>query len=287
VSDYANRPFIPPIREFLGSTLSLWNLVFLAGVFLGWLVFRPLARCEPGLRLAHPRFAVVVYLSALSAQLFAYAFDAHSSLLPPAGTGALAYYLDPLAGPKTLYGVIVAMPATLALATLGTSISLPRALDLWTRPMLTVLAVARVGCLLEGCCYGARSDLLGFRFPVGSPVYWQHRGDGLIGEGAAQSLPVVPTQLWEATVLAALALWCWRVAGHRGAQADGDLFLRAVTGYSVFRFVEEFVRADAGRGVYAGLATSQWIALAVLAVAAVVAAVRNSSTPRPAEAAPR
>lgn len=260
--------------------------MFLFAVLVGHVVFARLVRREKApLGFVHLRFAVVVYLSAIAAQLFAYAFDANTSLALPLGEDPVRYYLSPLAGPKTLYGVIVLMPVSVFVATLGARIDFARALDLWTRPMLAVLATARVGCLLEGCCFGARSDLFGAAFPAGSPVYWQQMAAGQLAAGAVWSLPVVPTQALEAAALAGLGIWCHRSAtlqratGSRGT--GGAMFLFAAAAYSVFRFLAEFVRADAERGIYAGLATSQWIAVAVLAVVIlVIAARRRGATSR-------
>ncbi len=259
-----------------GVSVSIWNVTFLVAVVLGHLVFRSVARQEAGLSAGSLRFFVVVYLSAIAAQLFAYAFDAHTSLLPPLGTSATSYYLDPLAGPKTLYGVIVLMPLSVGIATIGCRLRLSRALDLWTVPMLVVLATVRIGCLLQGCCHGARSDLFGLPFPEGAPAYWKQLAEGLIPAGAPWSLPVVPTQAIESAALAVLALWCWR--RRATAESDHGLFIPAVAAYSVFRFGIEFVRADPERGIYGPMATSQWIALVVLAAATV--AMQRHSTAR-------
>ena len=248
--------------------------MFLLAVVLAYFVFRKTANAAPELTAPGIRFVVVVYLSALAAQLFSYAFDLNTSLRVPLGMNGLGYYFDPLAGPKTLYGVIVLMPFSVGIATIGARVSLARALDVWTPPMLVVLSVVRVGCMLQGCCYGARSDLFGVSFPAGSPVYWQQRGAELIPEGAQWSVPVVPTQAIEAMFLALLALWSWR---HRNEPLPSGLFLPAVLAYSFFRFAIEFVRADVERGVYGPLATSQWIALGTLAVAYGVAKLRRAS----------
>ena len=64
----------------------------------------------------------------------------------------------------------------------------------------------------------------------------------------------------------------FRSLRRRGAADPFGLFVPVVAAYSVFRFVIEFVRADVERGFYGPLATSQWIALVVLAAAAIAAA---------------
>jgi len=135
------------------------------------------------------------------------------------------------------------------------------ALDRWTPAVMTVLASARIGCLLQGCCFGRPSSWLGVVFPAGTPPAVLHQHRGLIPAGAA-SLPVVPTQAISAAVLAALAVWC--LDGVRRGRRH--LFLHALALYSVFRFLVEIVRDDPERNVYGPLATSQWIALGILAM---------------------
>jgi len=252
--------------HLFGTTLSIWNTMFLIAIAAGYIVFR----LSAGKTLSFPalRYFVVAYLSAIAAQVFAYAFDVNTSLTPPPGVSLWSYYLDPLAGPKTLYGVIVLMPVSICMATVGSRQVLARQLDHWTPAMLAVLSVTRVGCLLQGCCYGARSDLFGVSFPAGASVYWLQRHAGQIPEDAQWSLPVIPTQGIEAVFIALLAIWSWRRRNETAA-----LFLPAVVAYSLFRFVIEFARADVGRGLYGPLATSQWIALGVLTVAVIYARV--------------
>lgn len=242
-------------------SLSVWNTVFVLAVLVACAVFRrSLTLSDLELRFATVRYFLFVYLSALAAQAFAYAFDANTLVTPPPEMSAWRWYLDPLVGPKTLYGVVVLAPFSVAVATVGSRVTLGRGLDLWTPAILVVLVIVRVGCLLQGCCYGMRTDWFGISFPAGSPVYLQQVREGLIQAGAS-SLPVVPTQALEAAFLASLAVWSIR---NENRLASGRLFFGAFMAYSVFRFGIEFARADLGRGIYAGLATSQWIALAIL-----------------------
>jgi phosphatidylglycerol---prolipoprotein diacylglyceryl transferase len=254
----------------LGVPLSVWNLTFLIGVLAGYPVFlRAFRRESTGALLA--RYAVVVYLSALAAKYFAYAFDVHGTFRAPPATSLLSWLFNPVTGPKTLYGVIVLMPSSLQLAFIGSDTPLRRALNLATPAMLVVLATARIGCFLQGCCFGTRSDVFGVSFPPGSPAQGEQVTAGLVPIDA-MSMPVVPTQLIEAVFLALLAMWC----SWRQRRSNTGSFVAAVCMYSIFRFGVEFFRADLDRGVYGPLATSQWITLAMLA-ASVLEFRRQSS----------
>ena len=104
------------------------------------------------------------------------------------------------------------------------------------------VAIGRVACFLNGCCYGNISDApLAVRFPPGSAPQVAHAAAGLVAEGAA-SLPVQPVQLYEAAyglVLFAI-LWHYRRVPRR----DGALMALFFLLYPLGRFFTEFLRGD-------------------------------------------
>jgi prolipoprotein diacylglyceryltransferase len=59
------------------------------------------------------------------------------------------------------------------------------------------------------------------------------------------------------------ALWFWP-----RRRFGGQLFILMIASYSVFRFLTEAVRADAERGVWGPLSTSQIVSLVVLPISA-------------------
>jgi len=132
------------------------------------------------------------------------------------------------------------------------------------------LVFGRMGCFLSGCCWGeACGDGGGttcMSFPKGSPPWDHHISEGLIGRGALESLPVYPTQLWEAVGCLAifLYLYLWRRARKR---FDGQLFFTFLMHYAVLRFVIEFWRDDP-RGALMGLSTSQLMGIPMFAFGA-------------------
>jgi phosphatidylglycerol:prolipoprotein diacylglycerol transferase len=99
-------------------------------------------------------------------------------------------------------------------------------------------AVGRLGCLLNGCCYGTG---------------WDGPGAVTLG-GAARH----PTQVYESVILVGLAGWLWS-RRLRPAPA-GHLFRRYLVGYAVIRFALEFLRGDPS--VTLGpLSLVQWVCL--------------------------
>lgn len=109
-------------------------------------------------------------------------------------------------------------------------------------------AVGRIGCFLNGCCYGtATSGPWGVHFPHSAPGELQH-----------------PVQLY-ATVIN-LALCALLVAAYRRPHREGQIMALYIAGYSLYRFLVEILR----RGVTAdvlpiGLTEAQLFSLFALA----------------------
>ena len=136
------------------------------------------------------------------------------------------------------------------------------------------LAFGRVGCLMAGCCFGASCDLpWAVSFPGRSPASDEQFKDHLLASARMWSLPVHPTQVYEAVASLAIAGFCllWL---HPRKRYDGQVFAASIALYAVARFLLEILRRD-DRGGFAGLSTSQWIGVALVAVAVVVHRVRS------------
>lgn len=125
------------------------------------------------------------------------------------------------------------------------------------------IALGRVGCFLNGCCFGATCDLpWAVRFPAGSLPWIQHMHSGLIPPEAVYSLPVHPKQLYAA--LYGVALLGLLLAYYPRRRRDGEVMVLLMIAYPVTRFFLEFHRGDVG-GLYGGLAISQYISIALFA----------------------
>jgi phosphatidylglycerol---prolipoprotein diacylglyceryl transferase len=144
-----------------------------------------------------------------------------------------------------------------------------RMADLSVIPLGIALAFARLGCFMAGCDYGKVSSLpWAVRFPAGSPAWRDHVHAGLIPADGAASLPVHPTELYEAAlglVIVAIAIAITIIPGiRRRPRKDGELFVLAAATYAIGRLAIETLRGDAGRGIYAGLSSGQIFSLLVL-----------------------
>jgi phosphatidylglycerol:prolipoprotein diacylglycerol transferase len=124
-------------------------------------------------------------------------------------------------------------------------------------------ALGRLGCFLNGCCYGAISRLpapLTVRFPAGS-IPWIHQVEhGSIPQSAAWSAPVHPTQLYAALDgLVLLGLLTWYFPRRR---RDGEVMALLMVTYPVLRFLNESLRGDEP-AVILGLSVAQAISVAL------------------------
>jgi len=104
------------------------------------------------------------------------------------------------------------------------------------------LGIGRIGCFLNGCCYGLISEKYGVEFPALNmpPAYLQQLKDGLIASGSSYALPVIPTQLYSSLysfLIFFILLWMKKYKKY-----DGYLFLNFLVLYSISRFTIEFFR---------------------------------------------
>jgi phosphatidylglycerol---prolipoprotein diacylglyceryl transferase len=128
------------------------------------------------------------------------------------------------------------------------------------------LGITRVGCFLNGCCFGIPSSApWAVRFPVGSLPHRAQVAVGLISPGQ-ETLAVLPVQLFEAAVALALFGWLWARFPRR--RFRGELVVAFGLCYGVWRILAEAMRADAPGwrpGVLAPT-PSQWVSLAAIAL---------------------
>ena len=202
------------------------------------------------------------------------------------------YAQDPLSalriweGGLMYYGSIAVAAAVLAVWCAVRRRPALQMLDLFAAVVPLGQAFGRVGCFLNGCCYGrVSSGLLAVSYPAHSVPWQEQLAAGSIGETAARSLAVVPVQLYEAAGCAALCAAL--VALHRrlfppaeeGADPArsplrGLVLAGYLAGYGVLRFATETLRADERAHPFGGpFSISQTISLAAICAAAAICAV--------------
>jgi phosphatidylglycerol---prolipoprotein diacylglyceryl transferase len=99
----------------------------------------------------------------------------------------------------------------------------------------------RIGCLLNGCCYGRACDL---PWAIHFPADHETRGVG-----------VHPTEIYDG--LLNLILYLMLAWLFRRKKFDGQIFALYLVGYAICRFIVEFFRGDYPEDhIHAGLFTS-------------------------------
>ena len=126
------------------------------------------------------------------------------------------------------------------------------------------LSLTRVGCFLNGCCYGKVTNVpWAVRFPIGSPAWEAQRSAHLIA-AHAPALPVHPTEIYLALLDWATFVVLYFVIRRR-KRFDGEVFAWLLILKGVFRSFVEIWRDD-DRGVFFGwLSTSQIISVPLVA----------------------
>lgn len=125
-------------------------------------------------------------------------------------------------------------------------------------------AITRIGCFLNGCCWGDVSTLpWAVMFPRHSPAFDAQVFAGSLAPGAAQSLPVHPTQLYMTLGLVVICLVLKRALVR--PRPSGVVFFGYIFLYGMLRFLVELVRGDSARSV-GGLTVSGAISAVFVAV---------------------
>jgi phosphatidylglycerol:prolipoprotein diacylglycerol transferase len=145
-----------------------------------------------------------------------------------------------------------------------------RVLDVFAVGAPLGVLIGRLGCFCRGCCFGSITDVpWAVRYPpfvdidgnlVGSPAFLYHVETAGLAKSAAFSLPVHPSQLYEAgaeCVVFGIMLWLWK-----SRCCSGRLLLVYVALYCAVRFLVEFTRVE--RIAFYGLSIYQVISIVIL-----------------------
>jgi phosphatidylglycerol:prolipoprotein diacylglycerol transferase len=124
-------------------------------------------------------------------------------------------------------------------------------------PLVLAMAIVRIGCFVQGCCYGLFTKLP-----------W-----GICSPGETQARH--PTQLYEMVFLIGLFFWLLRL--EKKLAGPTRRVVTAVAGYAAFRFLNDFFRIDHLFPLALGLTTTQWIALAALLICGVIFLKKRSA----------
>lgn len=128
--------------------------------------------------------------------------------------------------------------------------------DLLSPYIVLAQSMGRIGCFLNGCCYGKPTDLfLGVKFPT-------------------QTLRVHPTQIYSS--LGLFLMFLTLKYFYRKRSFDGEIFLHFLLLYSLFRFFMEMLRGDSSVFIF-GFTLFQCISISLFVVSIIFYVIMKKS----------
>ena len=178
-------------------------------------------------------------------------------------------------GGLVFYGGLIAACGTFLVFAKIKKLPFFKIIDIISVSLVLGLAFGRIGCFLNGCCFGDPVDsglFCAVRFPRalddagivnGSPVFLHHYEQGLVGLMERASLPVHPTQIY--AFLSCIIIFFILNLFWKYRKKDGEIFLLFCIIYSVYRFLIEFIRDD-NPALFDSLTISQNVSMVVFLI---------------------
>jgi phosphatidylglycerol:prolipoprotein diacylglycerol transferase len=154
-------------------------------------------------------------------------------------------------------------------------------------------AIGRLGCFAAGCCWGAACDPRlpwAAKFPPESLAYQSQMANHVIQLGAAYTIPIHPTQLYES--LGELLIFTVLISWRRRKRFHGELLALYLVLYAPLRAMVETLRGDEERGrvfnflgtwakgAWWNLSTSELISVGIFATGVVLFATLDRNRRR-------
>lgn len=166
-------------------------------------------------------------------------------------------------GGIAFYGSVIGAAAAFFLFRVFREFPVLATLDAIAPSIALGIAMGRIGCFLNGCCYGELCPIpwLAVRFPKESPAWLAQRAQGLIARNAPWSLPIHPTQLYSA--VDGLIILMLLSAYYPIRRRDGEVIGLLMLTYPITRFMVDRLRDDE-TGLLFGMTSAQMISIMLL-----------------------
>ena len=158
----------------------------------------------------------------------------------------------------TIYGAVLGAALGVWIYSRISKINYGYLTDMLAPGIILVQAIGRVGCTLNGCCYGITCDL------PWAITYTDQSFGQIISS-------VHPTQIYE--IFYNLIIFGVLLMLKKRFRPDGSLFLIYLTFYAVWRLGIDFIRE--GRELLFGLHEAQLISIVVLAITITIMALKT------------
>ncbi len=158
--------------------------------------------------------------------------------------------LSPNGGLRGLsfHGGLIGAVGTAYLYTRRKRINFLAMVDILSPGLAIAYGITRIGCFLNGCCYG---------IPTNLPWAVRFHVDGMANE---LTPPSHPTQIY--AMLANFAIFGLLVMLAKRKRFTGQIFVSYLAMYSVYRFLNEFLRKGVTADVaFAGMTEAQIVSL--------------------------
>lgn len=236
-----------PYIRICDEKVSIYSVCVLLGAGVSLLLLTKLLRRKQLLSIYMPLVAVSLFGLLLGAKLFGVLSKGIVNL---AQVGRFDVYDSVLNSGIVYWGGLLGMLATLRIACHFRKRDFGEVSDILGIVIPLFHVFGRMGCYFVGCCYGCEyTGLLALPYRIGWDGEWMLR---------------FPTQLAE--VALELSLFTIHFLQYFRERQHGktSLLFRYLLIYSVCRFVIEFYRGDAVRGVFHGISFSQIVCIMVL-----------------------
>lgn len=269
------RWLLPALCDQHGLPIRGYGVMFLVGVVAGtglaaWRAWR--RQLDPDLIFSLAFWMFVPGI--VGARAFYVIKEWNDQFLPEFHNGPAALLgavVNIAQGGLVVYGGLIGGMLGLLLFVRKFRLPLLATCDLIAPSLVLGLALGRIGCLLNGCCYGDVCELpWAVRFPHDSPPYLAQVARGQITLPAVpipqRSLPVHPTQVYSS--INALLLCLLLLAYDPFRRRDGELSALLISIYPIARFLLEEIRTDEPDFWITGMSISQNVSLGLLICAA-------------------
>lgn len=129
------------------------------------------------------------------------------------------------------------------------------------------IGFGRIGCLLNGCCFGDACNWpWAIQFPKGSVPWLElaNRDANFAQQWPNFTMPLHPTQIYSSIDGFMLAIILWNLFPLR--RRNGQLFAMACMAYATTRFMLEFLRNDEPGRFGTSLTISQWYSMGLFLI---------------------
>lgn len=167
-------------------------------------------------------------------------------------------------GGLVYYGGLIGASLACIIYSLAKKLPLWKVGDIMAPSIALGYAFGRIGCLMNGCCYGRACDLpWAIRFPAEHETHGQ---------------PVHPTQIYDSVLsfgfYLLLAWFC------RRKKFDGQVFAVYLVGYAALRSLVEMFRGDySAEHIHSGLTPAHLVSIGIFATGVVLFWVRHRAAP--------